>query len=90
MAKILLITLFAQTLFAQTEAEVRKAVERALPVLESSAANFVTNVPAFPAITIFCRCWRFTSRASAALRSTRRFWTPSKTRPFGHSAARRR
>ncbi len=43
MAKILLIALFAQTLFAQTEPEVRKAVDRALPVLESSAASFVTK-----------------------------------------------
>jgi ankyrin repeat protein len=43
MGKILLIALFAPMLFAQTEAEVRKAVERALPVLESSAANFVAK-----------------------------------------------
>ncbi len=43
MAKILLIALFAPALFAQTEAEVRKAVERALPALESSAANFVAK-----------------------------------------------
>jgi ankyrin repeat protein len=43
MAKILLIMLFAQSLFAQTEGEVRNAVGRALPVLESSAANFVAK-----------------------------------------------
>jgi ankyrin repeat protein len=43
MAKILLIALFAQTLFAQTEAEVRQAVARALPLLESSAATFVAK-----------------------------------------------
>jgi ankyrin repeat protein len=43
MGKILLIALFAQALFAQSEAEVRKAVERAVPVLESSAANFVAK-----------------------------------------------
>ena len=43
MAKILLITLFAQGLFAQTQAEVRRAAERALPVLESSAATFVAK-----------------------------------------------
>ena len=43
MAKILLITLFAPMLFAQTQAEVRKAVERALPALERSAATFVAK-----------------------------------------------
>jgi len=43
MGKILLIALFAPTLFAQTEADVRKAVERALPALERSAASFVAK-----------------------------------------------
>jgi hypothetical protein len=43
MGKILLIALTAPVLFAQTQAEVRKSIERALPVLESSAANFVAK-----------------------------------------------
>lgn len=43
MGKILLIAVFAQALFAQSEAQVRKAVERALPTLENSAGNFVAK-----------------------------------------------
>jgi ankyrin repeat protein len=43
MGKLLLIALTAPILFAQTESEVRKAVERALPALQSSAATFVAK-----------------------------------------------
>ena len=43
MRNIVLLALLARTLSAQSEPEIRKAVERALPVVESSAATFVAK-----------------------------------------------
>ena len=43
MRKFVLLALLARTLSAQTEPEIRKAVERALPVLESSVSSFVAK-----------------------------------------------
>ena len=43
MRNIVLLALLARTLSAQNEPEIRKAVERAIPVLESSASTFVAR-----------------------------------------------